>query len=112
MIISAISVGLGGLGVALAKMAIASQKGLKINLTNISGVTNNHILFSETQSRIIATIKPSKRQKFEKYFNKEHLLLIGKVIKNKKIFFKMNNKEDFEVDVNSLSNQYKRGLFI
>ena len=31
LITSAISVGLGGLAISLAKMAIASQKGLKVN---------------------------------------------------------------------------------
>ena len=68
LINSAISVGLGGAAVALAKMAIASQMGLKVNLRNIiktnTNIKNSHILFSESQSRIITTISPSKRKNF------------------------------------------------
>jgi len=41
LISSAISVGIGGLAVALSKMSIASQKGLKINFSNINTINNN-----------------------------------------------------------------------
>jgi len=115
LITSAISVGIGGLGVALSKMVIASQKGLKINLSNINTIDkeieNNHILFSESQSRIIVTVNPSNRIKFESYFKKNQLSLIGKIIKRKKIVCTMRNKEGFKVDISSLNNKYKRGLF-
>ena len=75
LINSAISVGIGGLAVALSKMSIASQKGLKINFSNINTINNNetddnHILFSESQSRIVVTVKSSKKNKFESYFKK------------------------------------------
>jgi len=72
LITSAISVGLGGLSVALAKMAIGSQKGLKIDLKKINitkeKINNNHMLFSESQSRILTTVNPFNKKKFESYF--------------------------------------------
>ena len=50
-------------------MAIASQMGLKVNLDNVSTINTNikniHILFSESQSRVIVTISPSKRKNFD-----------------------------------------------
>jgi phosphoribosylformylglycinamidine synthase len=116
LISSAISVGIGGLAVALSKMSIASQKGLKINFSNINTINNNetddiHILFSESQSRIVVTVNSSKKNKFESYFKKNQLSLIGRVIKNKKIVFTTANKDQFEIGIDSLNNKYKRDLF-
>ena len=115
LIASAISVGIGGLAIALSKMAIASQKGLKVNLSNINTINreidNNHILFYESQSRIVVTVNPSNKKKFESYFKKNQLSLIGKIIKSKKIVCMMCNKDEFEVDISSLNNKYKQDLF-
>jgi phosphoribosylformylglycinamidine synthase len=116
LISSAISVGIGGLAVALSKMSIASQKGLKINFSNINTINNNetddnYILFSESQSRIVVTVNSSKKNKFESYFKKNQLSLIGRVIKNKKIVFTTANKDQFEIGIDSLNNKYKRDLF-
>ena len=115
LIKSAISVGIGGLSIALSKMAISSQKGLKLNLTNINKISdktdNDHILFSESQSRIVVTVDPLKKEKFEKHFKKNQLSLIGKIIKSKKIIFKMDNKDQFEIDINSLNKSYKMELY-
>ena len=115
LIKSAISVGIGGLAVALSKMAISSEKGIKLNFTNINKINsqtdNNHILFSESPSRIIVTVEPSKKEKFEKHFKKNQLSLIGKVIKSKKILFKMDNKDQFEIDINFLNKSYKKELY-
>ena len=116
LISSAISVGIGGLAVALSKMSIASQKGLKINFSNINTINNNetddnHILFSESQSRIVVTVNSSKKNKFESYFKKNQLSLIGRVIKNKKIFFTTTSKDQFEIGIDLLNNKYKRDLF-
>ena len=116
LISSAISVGIGGLAVALSKMSIASQKGLKINFSNINTINNNetddnHILFSESQSRIVVTVNSSKKNKFENYFKKNQLSLIGRVIKNKKIVFTTASKDQFEIGIDLLNNKYKRDLF-
>ena len=98
LITSAISIGLGGLAISLAKMAIASQTGLKINLKNInttSGkINNSHVLFSESQSRILVTVNQSNKKKFESYFKKNQLSLEEKTIKSKKLFFQCQTKKN------------------
>ena len=103
------------MGIALSKMAIASQKGLKVNLSNINTIDkkidNNHILFSESQSRIVVTVNPSNKSRFENYFKKNQLSLVGKIIKSKKIICTMHNKDEFEVGISSLNNKYKQDLF-
>ena len=115
LIASAISVGIGGLGIALSKKAIASQKGLKVNLSNINThdkkIDNNHVLFSESQSRIVVTVNPSNKKKFENYFKKNQLYLVGKIIKSKKIVFSMHNEDKFEVGISSLNIKYRKDLF-
>ena len=115
LINSAISIGLGGVAVSLAKMSIASQMGLNINLSNIqktnTKIKSTHILFSESQSRIITTVSPSNRKEFETYFEKMQLTFIGKVIKSKKIIYKLSRKEKFEINIKSLEDNYKKNLF-
>ena len=111
LITSAISVGIGGLGITLSKMAIASQMGLKLDLSNINTIDkkidNNHVLFSESQSRIVVTVNPSNKRKFENYFKKNQLSLVGKIIKSKKIICTMANEDEFEVSISSLNNKYR-----
>ena len=79
LINSAISIGIGGVAVSLAKMSIASQMGLKVNLSNIQktsiNIKNTHILFSESQSRIITTVSSSNRKKFETCFELQMRIL-------------------------------------
>ena len=96
-------------------MSIASQMGLKVNLNNIqktnTNMKNSHILFSESQSRIITTVSPSNRKKFEACFKKKQLSFIGKVTKSKKIIYKISKEEKFEININSLENKYKKDFF-
>jgi len=58
----------GGLGVALAETAFAGGLGMEINLKNVpySGLNRNDLLlFSESQSRFVVTLDPSKKKAFE-----------------------------------------------
>ena len=67
LVSSALSVGRGGLGVALAKSAIAGQLGAKINLKKISGDARraDSILFSESQGRLLVSVRPDAVEAFE-----------------------------------------------
>ena len=42
---------------------------------------------------------------------KNQISFIGKVIKSKKIIFKMQKKEKFKININSLEEKYKKDLF-
>ncbi|MFH1235157.1 MAG: AIR synthase-related protein, partial [Candidatus Diapherotrites archaeon] len=58
----------GGLAVALAESAFAGGLGMKVSLEKLpcEGALNDaQALFSESASRIIATVKPENREKFE-----------------------------------------------
>lgn len=79
LVASAYAVGLGGLGVALAKKAIAGRTGLDITLP-ASGLSKAAMLFSESTGRVVVTVAPQNRKEFERNFKGyEHCHMIGSV---------------------------------
>ena len=66
IVASAIGVGRGGLGVALAKSAVAGQLGATVELKNIPGnaKSSEAKLFSESQGRILLSVRPDAEKKF------------------------------------------------
>lgn len=72
----------GGLGVALAETAFAGGYGVKADLRNVSTpekMRADQILFSETPSRFLVTVRPEQREAFEGIFGGQNLGLIGVV---------------------------------
>ncbi|MDP6671304.1 MAG: AIR synthase-related protein, partial [archaeon] len=61
-------VGLGGLGVAIAKKCIAGGLGAKIDLSKVpveAVERNDFLLFSESQSRFVVTVASENKEEFE-----------------------------------------------
>jgi|GEM_PF-4526 len=81
LIASAISVSHGGLGVAIAKTALAGKLGMKLSLEKMIGSasTDDRWLFSESQGRILVTVSPQNQAAFEAQFEKLALSYLGKV---------------------------------
>lgn len=75
---SAMGVGFGGVGVTLAKKAIAS--GLGMNITLDDSLRLDKMLYSESQGRIVVTIAPQNKDAFEKIMGDyPHVQQIGTV---------------------------------
>ena len=110
LISSAISVHMGGLGVALAKMTIAANVGMKVNFSNINTVNPTNLLFSESQSRIIVSIKSSMKKEFENIFKQQFCLCVGKSTTGKSLSIQTSNKNLLNVSVNELSKAYKENI--
>ena len=110
LISSAISVHMGGLGVALSKMAIASQLGLQINLSKINSFGSSNTLFSESQSRILISIKPSNKKTVEKLFANLPLTKIGKCISNKILSIYLSENDSIEVSIDEITKAYKSNI--
>ena len=73
----------GGLGVALAETAFAGGFGLAIDLKAVpaEGIArNDELLFSESQSRFVVTVRPESRQAFEHALAGSVFARIGLVI--------------------------------
>jgi len=78
----------GGLGVALAEKAFAGGFGLSVELSRVDadpGLRDDKLLFSESQSRLLVTIRPEHRDAFEKEFDGQSCALIGSVSKSKQL---------------------------
>jgi phosphoribosylformylglycinamidine synthase len=73
----------GGLGVALAETAFAGGLGLDVDLARVpaaGSLREDTLLFSESQSRLLVTIRPKDRQAFESLFAGQDFACIGEVV--------------------------------
>lgn len=75
----------GGLGVALAEMAIAGRLGASVDLSQAPGaqeLTLTELLYSESASRLLVTTPAGKAKEFEALFADQELGCLGVVTKN------------------------------
>ncbi len=110
LISSAISITRGGLGIALAKTALAGKLGIEVSLNNLPGKVsrNDFALFSESQGRILVTINPKNKKVFEKVIKGNQFKQIGVVTDNQEIIIKgLNNKITVNLDLKNIEKNYK-----
>jgi len=112
LIASAESVCAGGLGISLARMAIAGDLGMEISLQNLPAISpltrNDYTLFSESQSRLIVTVNPNLVAQFEEAFKGQDIAQIGKVRADKSFVVKgLNGETIVETDVATLNKAYR-----
>lgn len=106
LIASAYAIGLGGLGVALAKKAIAGGLGLDIDLRDID-LADNKALFSESTGRILITVTPQNVKAFEKHFKKfNHVRHIGHIAYT----HTLSIKGILKAEISDLERAYKSPL--
>ena len=91
LVASSVSVERGGLGVAVAKSALAGLLGCVFDLSAFasSGIERNDVLlFSESQGRILVSVDPDNQDKFEACFEGLPCTLAGEVMGNKRVIIK------------------------
>jgi len=112
LITSSLSPALGGLGVTLAKKAIAGQLGMQIDLSKIPGEDferEDYKLFSESQSRFIVTIDPNKKEEFEKAMEGTIFAEIGKMTEDQNFKVKgLRSNTIINTTVKTLDEHYKK----
>lgn len=105
IVVSAIAPNLGGLVIALAKSLIAGDLGAEVDFSLVP--TNSHdirsIMFSESQSRILVTIAPQNRERFEELFSNVVFSCIGEVTEEKTL----KVKGILEIELTDLAYHYK-----
>jgi len=72
----------GGLAVALAEKAFAGGFGVHVELAKVpcrGDLRDEQVLYSESQSRLLVTVKPESRQRFEELFTGQAFACIGEV---------------------------------
>ncbi len=94
LIASAISIGRGGLAVALAKSAIGGKLGAEIDLKKVNGKTSSddYALFSESQGRILVSVDPKNKAQFEKAMKGCSFAQVGKVTDGSIVIHGRNGK--------------------
>jgi len=78
----------GGLGVALAESAFAGGFGIQADLRQVPSEDverEDHLLFSESQSRLLVTVPPRHQARFEELFDGQAWGLVGKVIPEREL---------------------------
>lgn len=106
LISSALALGYGGLGAALAKKAIAGGFGLDIDVSGL-GLRADKALFSESTGRILVTVAPQNKKAFEKNFKGfEQCHYIGSVAHSENLFI----RDVLKADIKELETAYKSTL--
>lgn len=107
LIASSYSLSRGGLADALVKTAIGGQLGINVDLGSISSkLPADTILFSESQGRVLATIDPNNKTKFEKIFGKS-AQRIGVVSSESKLSITRKKRELVNIAVSRLTESYR-----
>ena len=103
----------GGLGVALAETAFSGDLGMEIKLSEIPAekeMRDDEILFSESQSRFIVTIKPENKEEFEKTIEGDHAR-IGNTTEEKRFVVKeKSGKGIIDSQINDLKESWQKTL--
>ena len=111
LIASSIPVNQGGLGVAIAKKCIAGKLGADINLQKLKVSSDlsrdDFVLFSESQSRIVVSINPNDKEKFEEIFKNIKISQIGKITSGNLVIKGLNQEEIVNIDLKTLEEEYK-----
>ncbi|OPX62996.1 MULTISPECIES: AIR synthase-related protein [unclassified Methanoregula] len=102
LVASAFPVTLGGLGIALAKVAIAGRLGMDITIPD--SMRPDYFLFSESLGRFVVTVAPDHKRAFEQALGSDAHLL-GRV--RGKSFRVTQEKTVLDLSVSELEAAYK-----
>ena len=108
LVASAIGVGRGGLAVALAKQSIAGALGARVYLSDVPGkaATAEAILFSESQGRILVSVRPEAAKTFEKLCRGIHMAKIGEASQSESVSIRVADRH-IETTVTDLAIAYR-----
>lgn len=111
LIASSISIGRGGILIALAKKAIGGKLGITINSKKLPGKTirDDYALYSESQGRILVTVAKEYTQAFEKIMAGNAFAKIGTVTKEQKLVVKgQDGNEIVNINLERAMKAYKK----
>ena len=101
----------GGIGVAIAEMALGSDYGLEIFMKNVPTASlhrSDHIIFSESNSRFLIEVHKEKKKEFESFAKKNACSQIGRVVKDQRIsIFGLNNNKIVDLSTARLRKAWK-----
>ncbi|MEA1867410.1 MAG: AIR synthase-related protein [Thermodesulfobacteriota bacterium] len=103
----------GGLGISLAEVAFSGDLGMVIDLGAV--ITEDidrldTLLFSESQSRFVVTIKKEHQQSFENIMGDTGCAMVGEVIKKPSLELEYSGEIVVNESLSSLKDAWKRPL--
>jgi phosphoribosylformylglycinamidine synthase len=104
---------LGGLGCAFAKKAIGGHLGLDLDLSAVptaGELTPVEVLFSESNSRFVATVGPRDRERFEQLLGEVPHALVGRVTLAPDVVMHWGDRRLCRLSVDDLTAAYTRTL--
>lgn len=111
IISSSISIERGGLLTAVMKSSLAGLKGFELNLADVKSEdiqSDDVMLFSESQGRILVTVPSASKDEFEKYFKDNDISMVGTVSGNENIVINgIHGSEVYKSTVTSMMNSYR-----
>ncbi|MDR3110245.1 MAG: phosphoribosylformylglycinamidine synthase subunit PurL [Planctomycetaceae bacterium] len=99
----------GGLAVSLAEMSFAGNKGVNVTLPK-NGLDDTTQLFSESNTRFICEVNPSKAEQFEKAMQGLQYAKIGNVTNNQIMKVTHDGKTRMEVPIEKLKTTWLKPL--
>ncbi len=101
----------GGLGVALAEMCFAGGYGAEVELSCVDGeLREDFILFSESNSRFLIEVSPSRAGEFEELFSDVFCSKIGKTLGKKEIVVFSRDKNILAEGLDGLKKAWQTGV--
>jgi phosphoribosylformylglycinamidine synthase len=104
----------GGLAVATAEMAFASNLGLTLDLQKVLTKDierDDFVLFSESNSRFLIEVADTDKEDFEKLMQGKGCVKIGKVTKEPRLHIKgLNGKTTIDASLDVLRQSWKKTL--
>lgn len=107
-IVSALGIGRGGIGAALAKSAIAGLLGANVDLRKLPGsaLSNAGLLFSESQGRVLVTVRADQVAQFEKMLKNVAHARIG-LVGGSALSIALRNSK-ISASVSALATSYRK----
>ncbi len=105
----------GGFGVALAEMAFAGDLGARVSLARMPQAgdidRDDHLLFSESNSRFLVEVSPDAQSDFEQIMGGSSFALVGEVtVAGKVIIEGLDGSLIIEQSIADLKNAWQRPL--
>jgi phosphoribosylformylglycinamidine synthase len=99
----------GGLVVAVCESAIGTEFGVELDVSELGELSLNAILFSESHSRFIVSIKQGNKTEFEKLMGSDSLFL-GKVNSTKRFIVNRGGGKIIDLEIAKLQEAWDKGL--
>ncbi|MCW1949325.1 MAG: AIR synthase-related protein [Candidatus Shapirobacteria bacterium] len=108
LISSSVSVGRGGLVMALAKTVMAGMLGADINIDGLNNqLSTEDVLLADNQGCLLVSVDPKKQKDFEEVMKGNKVFLLGRVSDKDDLNIRDGKKKLTEITVDKLLKSYR-----